>query len=380
MVELVWENGQVMQGLPSRFARSPVLNNSSSNVSRVRDANAARYGKFGVVESILNDMDPVVPSREMDLSQDDEMVPWLSYPIDDSLGQDYVSEILPQISGVTANGLSAQNSFVSADKRNNCENVVSNLQNGAANLKVSSSSSSKDRLFGSWLPQHRQASDALGSGVTEIVSNNASNHMDAVFRNPSQSRDIVNGSNSIVMERQNIPPPTSSNSNFLNFSHFSRPATLAKANLPSSDGILKSVSSVVERYEITEKSSAANRSNPVKSVHIEQLSSIPKAIESHGSGILHKVKSREAAKAAQGLCPSEKIENLCQKTSIKKDKPLIQSNNGASEGEINSDPMVASSSVGSGNSADRVSCEQTPHSKRKFRDIEESECRSDVSN
>lgn len=367
-----------MQGQASRLARSPVLNSSTPNASRVRDANASRYGKFGVVESILNDMDPVVPSGEMGLSQDDEMVPWLNYPMDDSLGHDYVSEIVPPMSGVTANGLSTQNSFVSVDKRSSCDNVVSNLQSGAASLKVSSSS--KDRLFGSWLPQQRQASDALGSGVTGVVSNNASNHMDSVFRNPVQSRDTVNGSNSMIMERQNDPPPTNT-SNFLNFSHFSRPATIAKAKLPSSDVIPKSVSSVVERNEFIEKSSAANRSNPVKSVDIEQLNCIPKDIESYGSGTLHKVKPRDAVvKAPQGLCPSERIENICQKTSIKKDKPLIRSNNGTPEGERISEPMVASSSVGSGNSADRVSCEQTQHSKRKFHDIDESECRSDVSN
>ncbi|KAH6818992.1 hypothetical protein C2S51_002595 [Perilla frutescens var. frutescens] len=378
IVELVWENGQIMmQGQSSRFTRSPALNNLPSNTSRIRDAGVghattARFGKFAGVESIMNDMAPVVPSGDMDLSQDDDMVPWLSYPIVDDLGQSYVSEMLPEISGITANGMSTQNSFVSVDKRSRCEQTVNNL-------KVSSS---KDRLFGSWLPQHRQTSDTLGSGVTSIVNNNSGNHLDTVFRNPAQSRDTVNGSASMRMERQNIPPATN-NSNFFNFSHFSRPATLVKANLPNSDGIPKSVSSVVERSENKEKGSAANRSNPVKSVHVEQFNSIPKDIDSHGSGMLPMVDSREPeAKASQGSSPPERTENLCQESSFKNDKPQILSNNdnsakGAPEGGRPIEPMVASSSVGSGNSADRVSCEQTHHSKRKFRDIEESECRSD---
>lgn len=377
LVELVWENGQVvMQGQSSRASRSPTLNNLPSNTSRLRDA---RFGKFGGVESMMNDMAPVVPSGDMDLSQDDELVPWLSYPMDDALGQDYVSEMLPEISGVTANGMPTQNSFVSVDKRASCEQNVSNLQSGANNMKVSSS---KDRLFGSWLPQHRQTSDALGSGVTDIASNNSSNHLDAVFRNPAQSRDTVNGSASMTMERQNIPPPTN-NSNFLNFSHFSRPATLVKANLPKSDGVSKSVSPVVERNELKDRGSAANHSNPVKSTNIDQFNSIPKDTDSRGSGMLPMVSSREpVVKAPQGSCPPEITENLCQETPNKNDKPLHLSNNdnsakGAPEGERTVEPMVASSSVGSGNSADRVSCEQTHHSKRKFRDIEESECRSD---
>ncbi|XP_042007305.1 transcription factor PIF3-like [Salvia splendens] len=364
LVELVWENGQVMmQGQPSRVTRSPTLTTSGA-----RDSTTARYGKYGV-ESIMNDMASVVPSGDLDLGQDDEIAPWLSYPMDDALGQGYASEILPHLSGVTTNGLSTQNSFASVDKRSSCGQTVSNLQSGANNVKVSSS---KDRPYGSWLPQlHRQTSDALGSGVTDIVSNNSKDQLDAVFRNPAQSRDTVS-----------FQPPTN-HSNFLNFSHFSRPATLAKANLPNSDGIPKSVSSVVERNENKEKGSAANCSNPVKSIHLDQAKSMPKDFESHGSGVYSAVGSSEpVVKASQDSCPPERADNLCKETPIKNDKPPILSNNyssakGAPEGDRTVEPMVASSSVGSGNSADRLSCEQTQYSKRKFCDIEDSECRSD---
>ncbi|KAG6383261.1 hypothetical protein SASPL_156994 [Salvia splendens] len=309
LVELVWENGQVMmQGQPSRVTRSPTL-----TTSRARDSTTARYGKYGV-ESIMNDMASVVPSGDLDLGQDDEIAPWLSYPMDDALGQGYASEILPHLSGVTTNGLSTQNSFASVDKRSSCGQTVSNLQSGANNVKVSSS---KDRPYGSWLPQlHRQTSDALGSGVTDIVSNNSKDQLDAVFRNPAQSRDTVS-----------IQPPTN-HSNFLNFSHFSRPATLAKANLPNSDGIPKSVSSVVERNENKEKGSAANCSNPVKSIHLDQAKSMPKDFESHGSGVYSAVGSSEpVVKASQDSCPPERADNLCKETPIKNDKPPILSNN-----------------------------------------------------
>ncbi|KAG6408674.1 hypothetical protein SASPL_131692 [Salvia splendens] len=288
LVELVWENGQVMmQGQPSRVTRSPTL-----TTSRARDSTTARYGKYGV-ESIMNDMASVVPSGDLDLGQDDEIAPWLSYPMDDALGQGYASEILPHLSGVTTNGLSTQNSFASVDKRSSCGQTVSNLQSGANNVKVSSS---KDRPYGSWLPQlHRQTSDALGSGVTDIVSNNSKDQLDAVFRNPAQSRDTVS-----------IQPPTN-HSNFLNFSHFSRPATLAKANLPNSDGI---------------------PNNPVKSIHLDQAKSMPKDFESHGSGVYSAVGSSEpVVKASQDSCPPERADNLCKETPIKNDKPPILSNN-----------------------------------------------------
>ncbi|KAI3445491.1 hypothetical protein Pfo_002156 [Paulownia fortunei] len=388
LVELVWENGQIMmQGQSSRVTRSPNLNSLPSNTLRVRDARAGhasttRIGKFGGVESILNDMSPVVPSGDLDLSQDDEMVPWLSYPIDDALAQDYGSELIPEISGVTANGMSTQNSFVSVDKRSSCEQTVSNLHSGGNTLKASSSSS-KARLSCSWPPQHRQTSDALGSGVSDIISNNTSNHPNAIFGNPAQGRDVVNDSTSMKKERQNIGPSTN-NSNFLNFSHFSRPATLVKANLPNSDGIPTSVSSGVGRMEAKEKGSAASGSNPVKSTLVERFNSTQKDIDFHvSSATPAMVNSRQpVVKAPMGSCPPERTENLCHETSIKNDKPLIQNNTanstkGVPDGERTVEPMVASSSVGSGNSADRVSCEQTHNSKRKFRDIEESECRSD---
>ncbi|KAL8527608.1 hypothetical protein ACS0TY_005462 [Phlomoides rotata] len=323
LVELVWESGQIlMQGQSSRVTRSPARNNLHLNTTRVRDA---RFGKFGGVESILNDMAPVVPSGQLDLGQDDEMVPWLSYPMDDSLGEDYVSDFLPEMSGVTGNGLSNRSSFLSVS--------VGNLP--------------------------------LGSGVSDIVSNNTCDNQDATIGSRAQGRDVVSGSLSMKMERQNIRPPTTSGSNFLNFSHFSRPANLMKAN---TDGSPASGSSAVGRMEIREK-------GPVKST-LERFNSTPKDVEFDGSSsVLPKVNSREpvVVNTPKGPTPPERMENLCQETSIKNDNLT----KGAPDVERIVEPMVASSSVGSGNSADRVSCEQTHNSKRKFCDIDESDCRSD---
>ncbi|KAK6139475.1 hypothetical protein DH2020_026789 [Rehmannia glutinosa] len=364
LVELVWENGQIMmQGQSSRVTRSPALNTLPSNTHKARDP--SRIGKFGGVESILNDMSPVVPSGDLDLSQDDELVPWLNYPIDDALGQDYGSVLLPEISGVTAaNGMSAQNSFVSVDRRSSCEQNVSNLHSKA--------SSSKARLLCSWPPQHRQTSDVLGSGVSDIVSNNTSN---VVFGNSAQGRDVLNDSMSMKMERQNIGQSSNSNSSYLNFSHFARPANLVKANLPTSDGIPTSVLSGVEKKEVKEKN---------KSTFIERFDSAQKDNDFRvSSANVAIVNSRQpVVNEHKDSCPPERTENLGQEMSVKNDKSLIISNTadstkGVPYGERVVEPMVASSSVGSGNSADRVSCEQTHNSKRKFRDTEESECRSD---
>ncbi|KAK4427548.1 Transcription factor PIF3 [Sesamum alatum] len=381
VVELVWDNGQII-GQSSRVTRSPVRNSLPSNTHRVRDAGvgnatSARIGKFGGVESILDDMSPVVPSGDLDLSQDDEMAPWLSYPMVDALQQDYGSELLPGISGVTTNGLSTQNSFLSVEKRSSCNQTASNSHS------CGKPSSPKTRPFYSWPPQHCQTSDALGSGVSDIVSNSMSNHPNGIYRNPAQGRDIVNDSTSMKTQRQNIGQATNS-SNFLNFSNFTRPTGLVKANLPNSDGIPASVSSGVERLGVKEKGSAIGRSNQVKSSSLERFNSTQKDIDFHvSSAKLATVNSRQpAVKAPKESYAPDRTENLCRETSIKNDKPHIVSNSANStkavpDGERTVEPMVASSSVGSGYSADRVSCEKAHNSKRKFGDVEESECRSD---
>ncbi|KAI3448424.1 hypothetical protein Pfo_005089 [Paulownia fortunei] len=383
LVELVWEDDQIMmQGQSSRVTRNPTLH-SLPNTPRVRDAaegnsTTARIGKFGGVESILNYISPVVPLGHLDLSQNDEMVPWLSYPVNDGL-QDYCSELLPEISGVTANGMSARNSFVSGDKGGSCDQEVSNLDNDRDAFKFSSS---KARPLCSWPPQQGQTSDpSLGSGVSNIISNNTSNSQDAIFGNCAQGREVVNDSANMKMERQNITLP-SNNSSLLNFSHFSRPAILVKAKLPNSGGI-PPVSLGVERMEVKERGSASRSSNIVKSLLIERLNSTEKDIDFHVPSAPTMVKSGQLVnKQSKVSFLAEGNENLCQEASMKNAKALIQSNTanstkGVPDGDRGVEPMVASSSVGSGNSADRASYEQTHNSKRKFHDIEESECHSD---
>lgn len=343
-MELVWENGQIMmQGQSIRASRIPAV--KARDVGVVNAA-TAKIGKFGVAESVLNDMSPVVPSGDLDFGHDDEMVPWLSYPMDDALAQDYGSPLLPEISGLTANGMSAQSS---------CEqNTIT-------------ASSSKSHLL--WQPQHHPTSDFVGSGVSDIVKNAA------ISGNSAQGRDTVN--NYTSMKIQSVGQ-TSNSSNFLNFSNFSRPASLVKHYFSNSDEVPTPASLGMQRMLVNEKgSSAASGSNPVKSNLVEQFGSARKDPDFN-------VSRQPVFKEAKDPCPPERTENLCRDTSINNDKPLIRSNTANSvkivpSGERTVEPMVASSSVGSGNSADRVSCEQTHNSKRKFRDTEESECRSDVS-
>ncbi|CAA3020806.1 transcription factor PIF3-like isoform X1 [Olea europaea subsp. europaea] len=387
LVELVWENGQiVMQGHSSRGNKGLSVHNLQSHVPRVRDSGignftTSRIGKFGGVESILNDISPMVPSGELDVSQDDEMVPWLNYPIDDGLPQDHCSELLPEISGVTANGMSAQSIFAT-NKRSTFDQSESNLHDNGNASKVSSS---RARLSCPWLPQQGQTPDpSLGSGVSDIISTNMSDIPDAIFGNSARGQASGNDSNSEKMERRNVEIPSSS-SNLLNFSHFSRPAALIKANFPNTDGMPISGSSGIKGMEANEKGSATNSSNPVKSTLFKRLNSKEKDIDIHFPSTMacNELDSRPpVSKPPKESKHAEQEEGLPQETLVKKPKSSIPSNapnasNGVLDSERTVEPVIASSSVGSGNSANRASSDQIQNCKRKYHENEESDCHSD---
>lgn len=102
LVELVWENGQiVMQSQSSRAKKSPTFNNLPSSSLRVKDkftgnSSTTKIGKFCLMDSMLDNMPLFVPNDEMDLTEEDEVVPWLSYSADDSPQQNYHSPLLPE--------------------------------------------------------------------------------------------------------------------------------------------------------------------------------------------------------------------------------------------------------------------------------------------
>lgn len=367
----------MMQGQSSRHS---MPSNAPRARSPLENSSTVRTGKFGRVDSLLNDISAVMPSGQLDLSQNDEMVPWLSYPVNDGL-QDYCSELLPD--NVGANGMPARNTFLSGENGNSSDQAISSLDNGRDFFKFSAS---KTRPLCSWLRHQGQTSDtSLGSGVSNILSNSASNCQDTMFGNCAQDRDTVNNSANKKMERQNIALQ-SKNPSLLNFSNFSRPPAQAKSNLPDYGVVPPSVSSRLESVEVKEKdSSAPTWSNPVKSMFIERLNDTQKDIESLVPSAPTTIQSRQlVAKEHKETFVSARTENFRQEASMKNDKALVQSSTaysskGVPDGERTVEPMVGSSSVGSGSSADIVSYGQPHNSKRKSRDIEESECHSDVS-
>lgn len=407
----MWENGQILkQGQSSRFRKSPTTNSLPSHTPKTRDkdtgnGNSSKMGKFGGMDSVLDEIPMSVPSGEMDLSQDDDMMPWLNYPIDESLQHEYCSEFLPELSGVTVNELSAQNNLASIDKRSSCNMVYRDCHTDSVNdgvslrhgdlSKVSSvgggeATRPRNNSFPlyPWSSQQCQTSlPSLRSRVSDVTGNNMSNVMHhAVCGDSTRVASVADGFPSIKIQKKD-PMPPSNNSNLMNFSHFSRPAALVKANLQNIGLMAASGLSSMERMASKEKGSAARCENPPESTLINSSSGLGKESSSHCQPVAVPLKvdlKPLGKKPVEESIATRQSEAVCQGDASKNDKSFNQvlgesATEGLRDGEKPIEPVVASSSVCSGNSVERASDDPTYSLKRKCRDTEESECQSEVS-
>ncbi|KAF3944393.1 hypothetical protein CMV_029140 [Castanea mollissima] len=414
LFELVWENGQILkQGQSSRARKSPTRNSFQSHclpsyTSKIRDKDIgngsnSKMGKFGGMESVLNEIPMSVPSDEIDLSQDDDIMPWLNYPIDDSLQHEYCSELLPELSGVTVNELSNQNNLASIDKRSSCNLVYRDCHTNSVNdvvslgqgnvSKVSSvviGEATRPRttpLYPSSSQQCQTSFSSLRSRITDGAGNNTSSVMHrAVCGDSTQVASAAGVFPTIKMQKKD-QMSSNNNSNLMNFSHFSRPAALVKANLQNMGLMVGSDLSSMERITSKDKGSAASIKHPPESTHINSISGLQKESSSHCQPLAAPAPSKVdlkpsedkpveetvASKQSEAVCPDEasrndKISNQVFSESVTKGLP---------DAEKTTEPVVASSSACSGNSVERASDDPTHNLKRKFRDTEESEYHSE---
>ncbi|KAJ8529674.1 hypothetical protein K7X08_036509 [Anisodus acutangulus] len=375
LVELVWQNGQiVMQGQSSSGKKSPIPNNLSGDRDKYTgNSSTSKVGKFGPMDSMLNDMPLSVPTGELDLIQEDEGVPWLGY----SAEQDYCSQSLPEISGVTASG---QSEFGLINKRGSSDKMIGDSHSvpvhNAVNFEQRNTSkvspSSRFSLFSSLTPQKCHASiPALESGVSDIFSSKNNTTPMSVLGDSSQSQASGGDVKSNKIQKQNMPGNSSS---LLNFSHFLRPATFVKAaklqNITGGSNV--SGSSNIEAKGNKEGEKVTIGDNHVSAAAAE------KYLTSKKENVLHYpinvVSSQPESRASDNVfrdCSSNNDNARGQFTGAKATKDI-------GDGERNVENGVACSSVCSGSSAERGASEQPTHDlKRKTRDSEESGCRSE---
>lgn len=276
-VELVWERGQIMmQGQSSKAKKTPVSSVFQFQTSKVQE----KDGLLDVIGSNQDDDD------------DDDMVPWLNYPLDD-----YCSDLLPELSGVTDHEHHMHNGLNAIEKRVNKDPAS---LNGLDQSKGSRTS----HLFSFSDPTVR-------SGVSDIGNSSCrSKPVNVVHKDPK----------------------------VLNFSHFSRPAAkaMAKANAQNhGDHGVVNVVNREPRKEVGQPSLDLVKvgSNPLASKPLDE----PHCVDKSNNDV-----------------------------------------NGGKETVKNNEPIGASSSVCSANSAERASNDLTKSSKRKSCDMEDFDSQSQV--
>ncbi|KAG0475919.1 hypothetical protein HPP92_012359 [Vanilla planifolia] len=275
LVELLWDNGQiVMQGQSNRAKKtlfSPVLD--------LEDETAmVKFGHSGATNQVVHDLPSMVPCRSlgMNVEGEDGTDPWMGYEMDESsLEKGFCPELFSDLAGIQSTSLA---------------NTDNNL---------------------------------LPTGVKEL----------STLRFSQKSKSKVMGSDVNPCKRDHFAANTSSSSAaIMNFSHFSRPVALAKANRQS-----------IERSKVREKSCTASVC-PVESSFVNQ----PK-VDLSSCTTRRENSSRESL-TSQAL-------SFTASTAVER-----------KEAEGVPEAIAASSSGCSGYSFDAISNDPKPKSKRRNRD------------
>ncbi|XP_057502096.1 transcription factor PIF3-like isoform X2 [Actinidia eriantha] len=391
LVELVWENGQIMmQGQSSRARGSHMSNNFQSQTMKIGDKDVwngtdSKMGKFGVMDSVSGDLN-------MGLGQDDDAVPWWNYPIDDSLQHDYYSEVLPELSGVTVNEISAQNRL-SINKRCSSNQTIrgtSSLsvhtglsleQSNASKVltsEVDESSRSRTGLHYPWSFHDSQTSiPSLISEVSSIPSDNASNTKHDVCRDSVQAQASAGTFPNMKIQKQDSILPNT-NSGFMNFSHISRPVALVRSNLQNVSAMDAQDTSGMEGIGGDNKGAAPSSSNFAEPMFIDLSSGLGNETSSLPNSVQANISSEPAvANPLEESHTAAKSLGVCREDIVMDDKlPNRVLGPNASNSEKTIELVVASSSVCSRNSAKRASNYPVHSLKRKYFEADDSEGRS----
>lgn len=403
-----------MLGQSSRARKSPTCKSLPSHGAKIRDKDVGngtktRMGEFGDLDSGLNEFPMSVPSGEVNLSPDEDMVPWLNYTIDDYLQHEYNSDILHGLSGDSVNEIPASDNFSLMDKRHNCNQEfrdsyknpvrdVSSSEPGiiskgfsAGKVQTTRTKATTSQLYSPSSQQCQTSLAPVRSRVSDITENNTSNatHHDP-YGETTQIPSTSSGFSSLKMQKHDpTKPSTSSTSTIMNFSHFARPAAIMRANLQS---IGKMSGLSLARSEIMvnkNKDTAVTSCNPPESTLIGSKGELPRESnmhcqQQHMESSKADMKPLEPKCLEQNLAATKQSDPACKKDSFNNDQTSNQvfgesGSKGYTAVERSTEQVVASTSVCSGNGVERASDNSNQNLKRKSQDTEDSECHSEVS-
>ncbi|KAG6467952.1 hypothetical protein ZIOFF_072517 [Zingiber officinale] len=229
--ELAWENGQiVMQNQNSKARKGSFPSGAfSSRYGTVQEKDTReKVGKFPHPGAVDDHQLSRNSADNGENAQDDDIVPWISYPIEEvlpseTLQNDYCAEFLNEFSAFDVNPLSTHRSNVVGTGRTVGLNQEIRRSNNVEHSHVpktptwSSLGSSRIRTSH---PQQFQAS-ALNSKSTVVDIRSSDNNVAQELNRRLQNQ----GPASSKQKQQQGGMGT-----LMNFSHFARPTALAKAN------------------------------------------------------------------------------------------------------------------------------------------------------
>lgn len=344
LAELTLENGQVLlRGqCNSRDKKSLSLNTNSlpPHSSKLDGEDNEREGKIGILGCGLSEFPASVPSAGIRLNQEDEMAPWLHYPISGSLNGDYSSDFLSELPGVTVNENSLGNNFTwvaKSDQGQLCrESLFGSLQSRSGLEEGTRTRTSNMQLLTSSLPLQSQAPPASG----------------------------------LKLQREDFTP-SSNTSSVMNFPYFSRPTTVIRSNIESDDKVADldlSRKEWIRSREMDAHVTNTSNPNPCRQTLVPRQGAGLKIPDAKSSKDPVSAKKNEAV-LGDGL-KGDKFSNQSWRVSGAK--------GGVADVEKTLETIGGSSSDCSGNGVERALDDLKHGFKRKSHETEESEGRSEV--
>ncbi|KAK4778741.1 hypothetical protein SAY86_006269 [Trapa natans] len=271
LVELIWQNGQVMmQGQSSRHKKNHSLNSSyslpSHSPKRDRDLSSAPHSSPSLkltVESGFNELLMSPSLGEMGLNSDDDIVPWLDYQMDEALETEFSSSFLP---GLLTGSEPSQKDFDTMKKGAYANDVCgnSNANSTYSSLDYESSSKSSSIAAVGELTRSGTSHNPVGQAqFPSIRSKKVCENIGITTSNHFVSKDLSQVMNSAAaISRQDLKKqdsgPSNNCSDLRNFSHFLRPVALCKSTIGNNSGIADSGPSNMERAGSEQKTPSSD--------------------------------------------------------------------------------------------------------------------------
>nr|WCO08246.1 hypothetical protein [Suaeda aralocaspica] len=381
-LELVWENGQIM--MQGKAKRNPASNSFQTFGLRPQDGrngSGSKMTKFGAIDSMMGDFPLAVPSCEMGLDHDVDLVPWLSYQVEESLHNEYTSDFLHELSGVTINDLPSDNQLAYRERKGSFQgdgHVSSvSLKNCNTYNKASSRNEKDDRGGSGEVPQFvlPLQNNVPRSGISDVTYNYAGNVHHVASRDSVLNPSSLSAFTSLRLQKLDAVQPSTS-SGFTNFPYFSRPG-FTRAN--------HATVNPSKGFENDEIRCNMSSSNPTHSTLLNLDSGCSqKEIVSHNQSIVAPANGNSKALLVKPTGePHSVSQTMCREDIANNHVLEYQASDatmrkvGTNNGNKIVEPVVAASSVCSGNSAERASNEPARNLKRKSHEIADSDNPSD---